>query len=130
MKNEKKIANEYNLKLHIQNIHELWKFENLKVYKQNFHEIEKISTKPHVYKPINEIISTLKICKIKFVKKKLLERKILKCIWKMSMKDFKKNVRSVAKISHTILDWKDILQLFMKENIQLWSMCSWKRLWI
>ena len=74
MKNEKKIANEYNLKLHIQNIHELWKFENLKVYKQNFHEIEKISTKPHVYEPINEIISTLKICKIKFVKKKLLER--------------------------------------------------------
>ena len=43
---------------------------------------------------------------------------------------FKKNVRSVAKISHTILDWKDILQLFMKENIKLWSMCSWKRLWI
>ena len=55
-------------------IHELWKFENFKVYKQNFHEIEKISTKPHVYEPINEIISTLKICKIKFVKKKLLER--------------------------------------------------------
>ena len=62
----------------------------MKVYKQNFHEIEKISTKPHVYKPINEIISTLKICKIKFVKKKLLERKILKCIWKMSIKNFKK----------------------------------------
>ena len=29
---------------------------------------------------------------------------------------------SVAKISHTILDWRDILQLFMKEKIQLWLM--------
>ena len=103
MKNEKKIANEYNLKLHIQNIHELWKFENLKVYKQNFHEIEKISTKPHVYEPINEIISTLKICKIKFVKKKLLERKILKCIWKMSMKDLKKKCEECGKnFTHNI----------------------------
>ena len=47
-----KIAKGYNLKLHIQNIHEniFAKAFNLKVHKQNVHEIEKISTKPHAYK--------------------------------------------------------------------------------
>jgi len=53
---------------------------------------------------------------------------------------------SVAKISHTILDWRETLELFMKEKIKLWSMwqnfykrmkfeslytnSSWERLWI
>ena len=46
---------------------------NLKGGKQNFHEIENNSTKPHVYEPINDMIATLKITKLKFVKKKLLE---------------------------------------------------------
>ena len=51
-----KIAKGYNLKLHIQNIHEniFAKAFNLKVQKQNVHEIEKIMN----------MIGTLRIYKI------------------------------------------------------------------
>ena len=38
----------------------------------------------------NKMYPTSSNSNVKFVEKKLLERKILKCIWKMSIKDFKK----------------------------------------
>ena len=57
--------------------------------KQNVHEIEKIGIKPHAYE-YDWHFENLQKSYVKFVKKKLLERKILKCIWKMSIKDFKR----------------------------------------
>ena len=63
----------------------------LKVHIQNVHEIEKIT-----YESMNDIMEmintfrNLQNSNVKFVKKKLLERKFLKYIWKMSIKDFKK----------------------------------------
>ena len=77
-----RFAKGYNLKILIQNVHEKIKIGknfakgfNLKVHLQNVHEIEKISTKPNVYEPINdimEIIGTLRNTNsnVKFVKKK------------------------------------------------------------
>ena len=52
-------------------------------------EIEKISFKPHAYEH-DWHFENLQNSNVKFVKKKLLERKIIKCIWKMSIKNFKK----------------------------------------
>ena len=53
---------------------------NLKVYILNVHEIEKISTKPHAYEH-DWHFENLQNSNVKFVQKKLLERKILKCLW-------------------------------------------------
>ena len=61
----------------------------MKVHKQNVCEIEKISTKHHAYEH-DWHFENLQKSYVKFVKKKLLERKILKCIWKMSIKDLRK----------------------------------------
>ena len=57
--------------------------------KQNVHEIEKIGIKPHAYE-YDWHFENLQKSYVKFVKKKLLERKILKCIWKTSIKDLRK----------------------------------------
>ena len=74
----------------------------LKVHIQNVHEIEKIR-----YESINDIMEmintfrNLQNSNVKFVKKKLLKNKFLKCILKMSIKNLKNTtVMSVQKF-HT-----------------------------
>ena len=71
----------------------------LKVHTQNVHEIEKIR-----YESINDIMEmintfrNLQNSNVKFVKKKLLKNKFLKCILKMSIKNLKNTtVMSVQK---------------------------------
>ena len=62
----------------------------LKVHIQNVHEIEKIR-----YESMNDIMEmintfrNLQNSNVKFVKKKLLKNKFLKCILKMSIKNLK-----------------------------------------
>ena len=124
----KYFAKGFKLKVvHIQNVHEidkncswkklwiqlwsLWqKFHQkyfakgfkLKVHIQNVHEIEKIR-----YESMNDIMEmintfrNLQNSNVKFVKKKLLKNKFLKCILKMSIKNLKNTtVMSVQKF-HT-----------------------------
>ena len=74
----------------------------LKVHTQNVHEIEKIR-----YESTNDIMEmintfrNLENSNVKFVKKKLLKNKFLKCILKMSIKNLKNTtVMSVQKF-HT-----------------------------
>ena len=74
----------------------------LKVHIQNVHEIEKIR-----YESINDImemISTfrnLQNSNVKFVKKKLLKNKFLKCILKMSIKNLKNTTVMNVQKFHT-----------------------------
>ena len=82
-----RFAKGYNLNVLIQNVHEKIKIGknfakgfNLKIHLQNVHEIEKISTKPHASEH-DWHFENLQNSNVKFVQKKLLERKILKCLW-------------------------------------------------
>ena len=56
-------------------------------YKTKCSWYRKYHTKPHAYEH-DWHFENLQNSNVKFVKKKLLERKILKCIWKMSIKYF------------------------------------------
>ena len=97
-----RFAKGYNLNVLIQNVHEKIKIGknftkgfNLKVHLQNVHEIEKISTKPKVYEPINdimEIIGTLRNTKFKcrICEKEMIEKINFKMHIEMSIEDLKK----------------------------------------
>ena len=91
----------------------------LKVHIQNVHEVEKIR-----YESINDIMEmintfrNLQNSNVKFVKKKLLESSISKCIWKMFIKDLKR-----------IQMW----WVWQKFHTKYWIVetyysCSWKKI--
>ena len=98
-----RFAKGYNLNVLIQNVHEkieigknFAKGFNLKVHLQNVHEIEKISTKPNVYEPINdimEIIGTIRNTKFKC---KICEKEIIeKTNFKMHMKNVHRGIKKI-----------------------------------
>ena len=82
-----KIAKGYNLKLQIQNIHEKkeksytqYSKKNSKAFNLKLHTNKMFMNKPHAYEH-HWHFENLQNSNVKFVQKKLLERKILKCLW-------------------------------------------------
>ena len=82
-----KIAKGYNLKLQIQNIHEKkeksytqYSKKNSKAFYWKLHTNKMFMNKPHAYEH-HWHFENLQNSNVRFVQKKLLERKILKCPW-------------------------------------------------
>ena len=79
-----KLAKGYNLKLQIQNIHEKnhpqcgKKFS--KAFNLKLHTNKMFMNKPHAYEH-HWHFENLQNSNVKFVQKKLLEKKIFKCLW-------------------------------------------------